>query len=280
MPPTRSDRCRPAARRARQPDRQRARGGTRRGSARLAKAWSPSARDVHRAAVVIEVTDTGTGIEPDVASQVFEPYFTTRRKGTGLGLAIARNIIEGLGGTIALTSTPGAGTVGPHHAAAGETRTDDARHRAARGRRGEDPQDAGPGAARGRARGHHDLVAAGGAAAARRAAVRRPDRRLPDARAHRHGRRARAAGDAARARTAGRADDDRARHRPQRRRGDEARRPRLPAEALRHRRTARQRASRRRGAAGAQRPAVPAVGAEERSSASTASSDTAARCRT
>jgi len=62
-------------------------------------------------AVVIEVTDTGTGIEPAMAGQVFEPYFTTRRKGTGLGLAIARNIIEGLGGTIALTSTPGTGTV-------------------------------------------------------------------------------------------------------------------------------------------------------------------------
>jgi signal transduction histidine kinase len=62
-------------------------------------------------AVMIEVTDTGTGIEPAVASQVFEPYFTTRRKGTGLGLAIARNIIEGLGGTIVLSSTPGTGTV-------------------------------------------------------------------------------------------------------------------------------------------------------------------------
>jgi signal transduction histidine kinase len=61
--------------------------------------------------VVIEVTDTGTGMEAGVASQVFEPYFTTRRTGTGLGLAIARNIVEGLGGTIALTSTPGAGTV-------------------------------------------------------------------------------------------------------------------------------------------------------------------------
>ena len=62
-------------------------------------------------AVMIEVADTGTGIEPAMAGQVFEPYFTTRRKGTGLGLAIARNIIEGLGGTIALTSTPGTGTV-------------------------------------------------------------------------------------------------------------------------------------------------------------------------
>ncbi len=60
---------------------------------------------------MIEVADTGTGIEPAMAGQVFEPYFTTRRKGTGLGLAIARNIIEGLGGTIALTSTPGTGTV-------------------------------------------------------------------------------------------------------------------------------------------------------------------------
>ncbi len=61
--------------------------------------------------IVIEVADTGTGVEPGVASQVFEPYFTTRRTGTGLGLAIARNIIEGLGGTITLTSTPGEGAV-------------------------------------------------------------------------------------------------------------------------------------------------------------------------
>ncbi len=66
----------------------------------------------HRAsdAVMIEVVDTGAGIEPGVASQVFEPYFTTRRTGTGLGLAIARNIVEGLGGTIALSSRPGEGT--------------------------------------------------------------------------------------------------------------------------------------------------------------------------
>ncbi len=60
--------------------------------------------------VMIEVVDTGTGIDPDVAPQVFEPYFTTRRKGTGLGLAIARNIVEGLGGAIALDSRPGQGT--------------------------------------------------------------------------------------------------------------------------------------------------------------------------
>ncbi len=60
--------------------------------------------------IVIVVRDTGPGIDPGIASQVFEPYVTTRRAGTGLGLAIARNIVEGLGGTITLTSRAGEGT--------------------------------------------------------------------------------------------------------------------------------------------------------------------------
>ena len=60
--------------------------------------------------VAIEVRDGGAGIEPAALPRVFEPYFTTRRAGTGLGLAIARNIVEGLGGTIRITSRAGAGT--------------------------------------------------------------------------------------------------------------------------------------------------------------------------
>lgn len=60
--------------------------------------------------VAIDVVDTGDGLDPTVASHVFEPYFTTRRTGTGLGLAIARNIVEGLGGTITFSSAPGAGS--------------------------------------------------------------------------------------------------------------------------------------------------------------------------
>ena len=40
---------------------------------------------------------------------IFDPYFTTKRGGTGLGLPIAKNIVEGLGGTITVSSTPGRG---------------------------------------------------------------------------------------------------------------------------------------------------------------------------
>jgi signal transduction histidine kinase len=60
--------------------------------------------------VVITVQDFGTGINPDDMVHIFDPYFTTRRKGTGLGLPIAKNIIEGLGGTITVSSRTGEGT--------------------------------------------------------------------------------------------------------------------------------------------------------------------------
>lgn len=61
--------------------------------------------------VRLRVSDQGTGIAPEHLSQVFEPYFTTRRTGTGLGLPIARNIVEGLGGTIGVATAPGRTTV-------------------------------------------------------------------------------------------------------------------------------------------------------------------------
>lgn len=60
--------------------------------------------------VVIQIRDRGVGITPEDLSRIFDPFFTTRGTGTGLGLAITRNIIEGLGGTIAISSTQGRGT--------------------------------------------------------------------------------------------------------------------------------------------------------------------------
>jgi signal transduction histidine kinase len=58
----------------------------------------------------ITVADRGVGIPPADLAQVFDPYFTTKRGGTGLGLPIAKNIVEGLGGTIAVSSVAGVGT--------------------------------------------------------------------------------------------------------------------------------------------------------------------------
>jgi signal transduction histidine kinase len=60
--------------------------------------------------VSIAIADTGIGIALEDLPRIFDPYFTTRRAGTGLGLPIARNIIDGLGGTIGVHSTPGLGT--------------------------------------------------------------------------------------------------------------------------------------------------------------------------
>ena len=60
--------------------------------------------------VVITIQDFGTGISADDMGHIFDPYFTTRRKGTGLGLPIAKTIIEGLGGTVTVTSRLGDGT--------------------------------------------------------------------------------------------------------------------------------------------------------------------------
>jgi two-component system, NtrC family, sensor histidine kinase HydH len=60
--------------------------------------------------VAVEVHDDGAGIAAEDLARVFDPFFTTRKTGTGLGLAITRNIIEGLGGNVAVTSRPGEGT--------------------------------------------------------------------------------------------------------------------------------------------------------------------------
>jgi signal transduction histidine kinase len=58
----------------------------------------------------LSIADRGVGIPPEDLPRVFDPYFTTKRGGTGLGLPIAKNIIDALGGTISIASSPGSGT--------------------------------------------------------------------------------------------------------------------------------------------------------------------------
>jgi signal transduction histidine kinase len=62
--------------------------------------------------VVVKVTDTGTGMDPDVAAHAFEPFFTTKEvgKGTGLGLSQVYGFIKQSGGHVTIDTEPGVGT--------------------------------------------------------------------------------------------------------------------------------------------------------------------------
>jgi two-component system sensor kinase FixL len=61
--------------------------------------------------ITISVADTGTGIAPDVALQLFQPFMTTKPHGMGVGLSISRTIVEGHGGQINCEPNPAGGTI-------------------------------------------------------------------------------------------------------------------------------------------------------------------------
>jgi two-component system sensor kinase FixL len=61
--------------------------------------------------VAISIADTGSGIAPDVAAQLFQPFVTTKPHGMGVGLSISRTIVESHGGQIWTEPNAGGGTV-------------------------------------------------------------------------------------------------------------------------------------------------------------------------
>jgi two-component system sensor histidine kinase AtoS len=62
-------------------------------------------------AIIIEVRDTGRGIDESAVDKVFRPFFTTKNDGTGLGLPVSKQIIEQHGGDMTVGKNPGGGTV-------------------------------------------------------------------------------------------------------------------------------------------------------------------------
>ncbi len=61
--------------------------------------------------LIIEVRDTGPGVDPDVLNRMFDPFFTTKSEGLGMGLTICSSIIEAHDGRLWVTPNPDRGLI-------------------------------------------------------------------------------------------------------------------------------------------------------------------------
>ena len=61
--------------------------------------------------VLVEVRDSGPGIDPGHLERVFEPFYTTKASGVGMGLSICRSIIDGHGGRLWVSANEPRGAV-------------------------------------------------------------------------------------------------------------------------------------------------------------------------
>lgn len=62
--------------------------------------------------LVLNIKDTGHGIDPEVRERIFDPYFTTKKvgEGIGMGLAVVNGIVQKYDGEVEIDSVPGKGT--------------------------------------------------------------------------------------------------------------------------------------------------------------------------
>jgi hypothetical protein len=75
------------------------------GQITIATSYQPATRSLR-----LTVTDTGSGIPPEILPKIFDPFFTTRSDGTGLGLSISHGIVHDHHGILAVRSEVGKGT--------------------------------------------------------------------------------------------------------------------------------------------------------------------------